>query len=511
MTTSLRTSSTTVINKWKPHKGPQEFALRQPTSIYEILFGGARGPGKTDAGLVWVGHRRWKDANDNWRPAFEHPRYRALVIRKNADDLSDWIERFRFMYQDAKVGYRPYEIRFPSGAYIRTGHLKDEQAYTKYQGHEYHSILIEELTQIPMEKRYIQLISSCRSTIPELRPQIFNTTNPGGKGHSWVKKRFVAPAPPNTVFEDEEGSRRIFIPAGVEDNPTLIENDPNYVKQLDGIKNVDPDLYKAWRLGSWDVIAGQAFREFNYNEHVLDGITRKMEYSLDVCKKIITFDWGYTAKGVAHWLALTPENHLGVRHLYVYREIVRTETEPKDWAKLISNYTRTEKVDYMVLPHDCFAHKESKKTIASTFSREIKNGEGKINIKRGDTLKGGARINRKAMTHLYLATSRDGKPYLQIHPACTDLIESLPELQIDEKNIEDIDTSGNDHSYDSVSLGLTSMGYVPEGSSLLSPVQKIVKAYPSWHTDKSGNIPAPNFWKEFDRQKEIKSRDSEPL
>ena len=33
-------------------------------------------------------------------------------------------------------------------AKIRTGHLKDDNAFSKYQGHEYHKILIEELTQI---------------------------------------------------------------------------------------------------------------------------------------------------------------------------------------------------------------------------------------------------------------------------------------------------------------------------------------------------------------------------
>src|SRR3546814_9561209 len=55
---------------------------------------------------------------------------------------------------------------FPSGAVIRTGHLKDDQAYTKYQGQEYQRQLIEELTQIPTVKRYLQLTSSCRSTVP---------------------------------------------------------------------------------------------------------------------------------------------------------------------------------------------------------------------------------------------------------------------------------------------------------------------------------------------------------
>jgi len=76
----------------------------------------------------------------------------------------------------AKIAYRPAEITFPSGATIKTGHLKDDQAYTKYQGHEYQRMLIEELTQVPDEKRYLQLLASCRSTVEGIKPQVFNTT-----------------------------------------------------------------------------------------------------------------------------------------------------------------------------------------------------------------------------------------------------------------------------------------------------------------------------------------------
>lgn len=146
----------------------------------------------------------------------------------------------------------PVEFTFPSGAKIRTGHLKDENAYTKYQGHEYHRILIEELTQIPDETSYLMLISSCRSTVKGLKPQIFCTTNPGGAGHEWVKKRF------KTGKENQEtwnrvrrvnGRTRVFIPARVEDNPALMDKDPDYVKFLESLPE---DLRKAWREGSWD-------------------------------------------------------------------------------------------------------------------------------------------------------------------------------------------------------------------------------------------------------------------
>src|SRR5579859_298948 len=141
----------------RPNPGQQEYALRQPYSVFEILYGGARGGGKTFAGMIWM------------LEYIDNPRYQGLVIRRNSDDLSDWIQRARHLYHSmgAEIVGNPPMIRFPSGAIIRTGHLKDENAYTKYQGHEYQKMLIEELTQITSESRYVQLIQSCRTTIPE--------------------------------------------------------------------------------------------------------------------------------------------------------------------------------------------------------------------------------------------------------------------------------------------------------------------------------------------------------
>lgn len=394
----------------------------------------------------------------------------------------------------------PAAIRFPSGALIYYGHLKDEEAYTKYQGHEYQSMLIEELTQIPSQLRYIKLTSSCRTTVPELRAQIFNTANPGGRGHLWVKDRFVDAGIRNKVYVDKEGGTRIFIPSSIDDNPTLKESDPGYVRYLESIKDVDPDLYKAWRQGSWDVVAGQVFREFNYDRHV----TGTFEFSLDVCERIITFDWGYRDKAAAHWLALTPENKFGVRRVYVYREIIRTETDPEQWARIIKSFTDTEPVKYMVLPHDCFAHKESKNTIAKTFANIAK-----INIKRGDTLSAGARLNRKAMLHLYLSNAPDKRPYLMLHPNCRDFITSVPLLQYDERNVEDVDTTQDDHSYDSVTLGLITLGYRPHRDSMIGPNMSALQQQRTWTSSPNGQIAAPNFWKELEKRQDMPPVDSE--
>jgi len=226
-----------MLIKWKPH--PKQIQALERTE-YEILYGWARGGGKTDA---WMAFLLYDVAN---------PKYRALVIRRNSVDLVDWVSRAKDFYVWLKVEVvGGNEIRFPSWAIIRLWHLKDDNAYNRYQGHEYHKMIIEELTHIPNEELYLKLISSCRSTVPWLNPQVFCTTNPWEIWHAWVKKRFIDIALPGEVYIDKISNRsRIFIPSRIEDNPTLMKNDPTYVNFLESLP---PDLMKAWREGSRDV------------------------------------------------------------------------------------------------------------------------------------------------------------------------------------------------------------------------------------------------------------------
>lgn len=221
---------------WKANAGPQTEALRRVE--FEVGFGGSRGGGKTDAGLAWLLYDS------------DHPKYKALVVRKNQVDLSDWLERATEFYKPYGVKRVGSTFKFPKGGIIKTGHLKDDNAFEKYQGHEYQKMLLEELTQIASENNYLKLLASCRSTVPGLTPQVFASFNPDGPGFFWVRKRFNIkgiPNSPSVTIDAKTGLSRVFIPSKLSDNPFL-NQDPTYRAFLDGL----PDgIREAWRDGSW--------------------------------------------------------------------------------------------------------------------------------------------------------------------------------------------------------------------------------------------------------------------
>lgn len=495
---------------WVPNPGPQELAVSfaNRPDVQEIFFGGSRGPGKTDAGISWM----TKDISNN--------RMRSLVIRKNSEDLTDWVDRARRMYKPFKATFagKPVVGRVPRGAIVRTGHLKDDDAYTKYQGHEYHRMLIEELTQIPNEKRYLQLTASCRSTVPGITPQIFITANPGGVGHLWVKKRFIDPDLEYNDVENLEypyiddyevervchykiitdrdtGLKRVYIPATIDDNPILKDNDPSYVAKLDQLQRTDPELYKAWRFGDWDIFAGQVFKEWRPTKngkpyHVISSLptyvdpnTGQIKSILGICDRYVALDWGYNDAFSCHWVAVSPEDTNGVRHYYAYREMTGHEERPKHWAKEIADIVINEPIINLIMPHDTYSNTGGSKPIATQF-REFFDEYGldrpsfSISMVYGEAKSHQSKINRQALLHEMLSEAPDGLPNLQVLENCPKLIETLPSLPYSDTKPEEIDDKSEDHYYDSLTYNLYKIlggkAYVPQSERLNKPRQTFI-------------------------------------
>lgn len=464
------------MTDWHPNTGPQTTALQH--TEFELLMGGSRGGSKTETGIVWM------------MKLINHSLFRGLVIRKNSDDLSDWVDRAHRMYSayGAIVTGKPPLIRFPSGAKIRTGHLKDENAYTKYQGHEYHRIIIEELTQIPEEKYYLQLLASCRSSVPEIHPRVFLTTNPGGAGHAWVKERFIDISLPNVpytyIYTLPDGRQlkrsRIFIPSRLEDTPQLMENDPNYVVTLEMLKDTDVELYKAWRLGDWNTFAGQFFREFKPEIHVMRSFP--VDYA-DRDKMFIGgLDWGRTDPFSFHPSYVTrvyytyPETNeiISFLRIVTYKEFYGTDQSPKEWGDKIKDGIPLKRFSWIQADNQIFnPQNDGSMSIFLQFAM-YSDEEYRRLLKPASKERVGGWENM----HNWLSIAPDGLPYWLITENCTNLIKSIPLLQHDEDIVEDVAASPFDHAPDGVRYMLKAIKWIDGRAGAINYKQRYVRSVP---------------------------------
>jgi len=428
---------------WKPHEGPQEeFCGR---GEFEVLFGGAAGPGKTDCLIM-------EASRDVW-----HPRYRGLILRRTFPQLQEIIDRCFTWYPivDPEAQYRATEHRwyFSSGATVTLGHMQHENDKYNYQGKEFQGIFFDELTQFT-ETQYLYLFSRARSTLPDLAPRVRATTNPGGIGHSWVKSRFIDVAKPMQTFIDPISSlSRVFVPATIYDNPSLFDIDPAYIKRLEAL----PEVEKMRLLyGRWDIFEGQSFPELSQRVHGSEPFEIPPEWT-----KFTSFDWGFSKPFSVGWYAI---DYDGI--MYRYREWygckegdhdVGLRMSANDIARGMLSRER-EKINFRVADPACWNKRPKKDGPAGPSVVDDMQKEGIFQLKADNN-----RILGKAQVHQRLKMEEDIEPQtgevLKEYPRLVvfnnqpGFWRTMMEMQLDEKNPEDVDTDQEDHIYDEFRYG----------------------------------------------------------
>ncbi|HEY1560150.1 MAG TPA: terminase family protein [Caulobacteraceae bacterium] len=433
------------MTTWLPQPGPQsDFVLSE---VSEVIYGGARGGGKTDGVL----------GDFALHAAKYGPHARGLLVRRTQTALAPTIQRAREIYGYG-VAWFESKMRFewPNGAVLYCRHLDNDADADLYQGHSYTRVYVEELTQFPMPGPVDKLKATLRSA--QGVPCGFRATcNPGGPGHGWVKKRYIDDGPHTVVWEEFrnpfDGSSvsidRLFIPARLTDNPKLLERDPGYVARLS--QSGSEALVKAWLEGDWNAVLGAFFDRWS-NRNIVTPFRIPQEWN-----RFRSFDWAYASPFSVGWWAVAaddyhhPEGIIPQGALVRYREWyganrrgegLRLDAEEIAAGILDRERAAGERIEYGWADPGITSH-ASGPTIAERM------GAVGVTLIKADNTRVGRDGPISGWDQMRTRIRGDGeRPMLYVFDTCLDFIRTVPNLPHDPYNLEDLDTRAEDHIAD---------------------------------------------------------------
>ncbi len=260
---------------WAPQPGSQEAFLACP--VYEVLYEGTRGPGKTDALLMDFS----KEVGEGWGAEWT-----GLLFRQSYPQLRDVIRKthkwFHQIWPKAKYNETKHTWTWPTGESLILCHGKRVETYWDHHGSNVTWIGWEELCNWADPALYLKMMSVCRSTVVGMPCRIRATANPYGPGHNWVKDRWRLPVAMNRVIgpvirdslthDGEIEKPRVAIHGHLTENRIMLHAQPDYVGTLRSAANSPAEL-RAWLHGDWDIVAGGMFDDlWRANIHVVPNL-----------------------------------------------------------------------------------------------------------------------------------------------------------------------------------------------------------------------------------------------
>lgn len=371
----------------------------------EAVYGGAKGGGKSCALVM-----------ECLAYCLENKGATAYLFRETYDDLEsnlvqEWKQKVPKELYDYSESKHIATLR--NGSRVLFRYISSDDDADGYQGRSMDFIGVDELTK--HSERAIQILLSCLRSPKGFRPLFRGTCNPGGKGHTWVKKRYIEATDygKKQYIDKTSGNRIAFIPAQVYDNDVLMKNDPSYVRRLENLPQAQK---KAFLYGDWDIFEGQYFGEFKYDTHTCDPfpipkdwrVYRSIDYGLDML--------------ACYWIACDSNN--GV---FVFREYCESDLPISTAAERILSRTQEDIWSTLAPPDLWNRSQETGKSKAVLF------GEAGLKLDKSNNDREAGWLAIKELLKL----QSDGQPRLKIFRNCTKLISDLPALQYDEKRPTD--------------------------------------------------------------------------
>ncbi len=441
-----------------PNARQREFFL---SKARHTAYGGARGGGKS-----WAMRRKFVLL------ALNYPNLNLLLLRRTLPELREnhIVPLQRELWGAASYNSTERVFRFPNGSRIKLGYCDTAQDIYQYQGQEYAVIGMEEATHFTEEQ--MRFLTTCnRTTRGDFSPRMYYTCNPGNVGHAWVKRLFID----RQYNAGERAEDYLFIPARIYDNAALMKGDPGYVRQLMALPE---ELRRAHLDGDWDVHAGQYFREFSREKHVVQPFEIPAGW-----RRFRSMDWGYNDPCCVLWHAVDGEGRV-----FTYRELYVRLMRADLVAAEVKRLSEGESIAYTVASPDMWQKRGALLASSGGFEGETL-AELFASSGLALTPADNSRISGWNRVREYLAPKPDGlggeRAMWQCFENCTNLIRQLPMLEFDRLNREDA-ADGNDHAPEALRYGLMSRPHAGR-----EPVIAQKKAYdplslpeagPSWYS-----------------------------
>jgi len=393
----------------------------------------------------------------------DHPKYRGLILRRTFPQLQEIIDRTREYYPQMGGIYLAGEHRwhFPPGSTIQIGHMQHENDKYNYQGKQYHFVGFDELTQFT-ESQYLYLFSRARTVDAELPIRFRSTTNPGGVGHIFCKNRFVDIAPWGETYVDPStGLSRAFVPGRWTDNPALVNNDPEYIRRLMAL----PEIERLRLMdGIWDAFEGQAFTELSQRVHGCEPFQIPPEW-----EKFCAMDWGFAKPFSVQWFAVDFDGTL-----WLYREWYGCKEgeadkglrmTPTDVARGIWEREK-ERVKFRVADPACWSATPRKDgTMGPSITEDM--GKEGIHFIKADNNRILGKLQVHSRFKIETEENEEGEvtkeyPRFVAFNDCKEWWRTMTQLRLDVENPEDVDTNQEDHHYDCTRYACMARPLIPK-------------------------------------------------
>ena len=431
-----------------PNPKQEQFLLARAR---HVGFGGARGGGKSFA-------VRMKAT----LLALRYEGIRILIVRRSFPELTgNHITILKTELKDiARYNDRDKVLRFDNGSTIHFGYCDNDGDLQRMQGMEYDVIFLDEATQL--SEFQMKSIAACVRGVNDFPKRVYYTCNPGGQGHSYIKRVFI-----DRRFEEgEDPDDYLFIQSLLYDNKALMRAQPDYKKQLESLP---PALRLAWLEGRWDIFKGQFFEELRLSpdpglcqkagisveqaekEHRFTHVIKPFDLTLpryDAWHYLRSYDFGYHKPfSVGYW-AIDPD---GV--LYRIAEYYGCTSVPNEGLRLSpeEQFSRILEFEHS---HPFLRGRKFHDSVADPSIWDRSRGESiadtaarhGIYFTPGDN----RRIPGWMQVHSRLRFDKNGRASLYVFDTCAAFIRTLPALMFSSGSPEDLDTAAEDHVADEV-------------------------------------------------------------